>query len=266
MDITSHEIRNPLSAILQSADGIASSMLELRSGNTRGMPEDLIESTLEAAQTVILCAQHQARIVSDVLTLSKLDSAMVQIAPVTVQPEFVVKATLNMFSGELSASDISLKFHLEESYHENKIDWVRADPSRLTQIFVNLMTNAIKFTKSQPNRKICVNLAASVKKPPVPEGNIEWFPSRTSEAAKDLTLDPEWGEGEPVFVSFSVQDTGRGLTNEEKSRLFHRFAQANVRTHVEYGGSGLGLFISRELTELQGGEIGLSSVAGKGSK
>lgn len=62
-----------------------------------------------------------------------------------------------------------------------------------------------------------------------------------------------------------MQDTGRGLSAEEKKLLFLRFSQASPRTHVQYGGSGLGLFISRELTELQGGEIGVASEAGKGS-
>lgn len=77
--------------------------------------------------------------------------------------------------------------------------------------------------------------------------------------------DKDWGDGEPVFVTFSVSDTGRGLSPEEKKMLFMRFSQASPRTHVQYGGSGLGLFISRELTELQGGEIGVESEAGKGS-
>ena len=81
----------------------------------------------------------------------------------------------------------------------------------------------------------------------------------------DQTLGPDWGNGEEIFLEFAVQDTGRGLTPEEKKLLFQRFSQASPRTHVQYGGSGLGLFISRELTELQGGEIGVSSEAGKGS-
>lgn len=191
---------------------------------------------------------------------------MVQITPIKVRPEAVVRAALNMFTGELSANEIGLDFHLEESYGRQRIDWVLLDPSRLTQIFVNLMTNAMKFTKSQPKRHIDVMLGASVDKPPKPEINVHWFPSRTSEARKDLTLNSEWGKGQAVYISLSVRDTGRGLADEEKSRLFRRFAQANIRTHIEYGGSGLGLFISRELTELQGGEIGLASEAGKGSK
>ncbi|KAL8918099.1 MAG: hypothetical protein Q9208_007539 [Pyrenodesmia sp. 3 TL-2023] len=128
------------------------------------------------------------------------------------------------------------------------------------------MTNAIKFTKTQSVRKISVAITASIEKPPsVRDVDIKWFPSRTQDLNKDLTTDPEWGNGEQVFINLSVRDTGRGLTHDEQSRLFRKFAQANVRTHVEYGGSGLGLFISRELTELQGGEIGLYSEPGKGS-
>ncbi len=68
-----------------------------------------------------------------------------------------------------------------------------------------------------------------------------------------------------MYIHFAVRDTGRGLNPEEKKMLFMRFSQASPRTHVQYGGSGLGLFISRELTELQGGEIGVESEAGKGS-
>jgi hypothetical protein len=81
----------------------------------------------------------------------------------------------------------------------------------------------------------------------------------------DQTVGPDWGEGEEIYLEFAVQDTGRGLSPEELGVLFQRFQQASPRTHVQYGGSGLGLFISRELTELQGGEIGVSSESGKGS-
>ncbi|KAL9118981.1 MAG: hypothetical protein Q9187_004467 [Circinaria calcarea] len=259
IDITSHEMRNPLSAILQSADGIASSLIEFQSSSkTHVILEELVESNLEAIQIITLCAQHQGRIINDVLTLSKLDSAMLLVSPVTLQPSTVVKNTLKMFGGELASNDIKLEFRIEESYTRFKIDWVLIDPSRMTQ--------AIKFTRSESERTITVSLAASVDKPPKGEGvEIEWFPSRGSDTKRDLTLDPEWGKGEQVYLYFAVKDTGRGLTYEEKMRLFHRFAQANPRTHVEYGGSGLGLFISRELTELQGGEIGLASKAGKGS-
>ncbi|KAF6225924.1 hypothetical protein HO173_012696 [Letharia columbiana] len=267
MDITSHEMRNPLSAILQSADGIAASLLEFRaSSKTPIFSDELVESNLEAIQIISLCAQHQGRIINDVLTLSKLDSAMLLVSPTLTQPPVVVKGALKMFEGELVSHGIELAFSFEESYKRFGIDWVMIDPSRVTQILVNLMTNAIKFTKSREKREIKVSIGGSVNKPPGTERvNLEWFPSRGIDSKKDLTLDREWGEYEPLFVYFAVEDTGQGLSSEEKTRLFHRFAQANPRTHVKYGGSGLGLFISRELTELHGGEIGLYSEAGKGS-
>lgn len=74
-----------------------------------------------------------------------------------------------------------------------------------------------------------------------------------------------WLRNYDLVDTLQVKDSGCGLTPEEKKKLFNRFSQASPRTHVQYGGSGLGLFISRQLTELQGGEIGVASEAGIGS-
>ena len=91
-----------------------------------------------------------------------------------------------------------------------------------------------------------------------------YIPSR-SPKTRDITVSADWVTGEAVYIHFAVQDTGRGLTEEERGKLFQRFSQANSRTHVTYGRSGLGLFICRELVELQGGETGVASESGKGS-
>jgi signal transduction histidine kinase len=137
-------MRNPLSAIMLCADGIANSLVEFQSFKTadqKVMSQSLVESNLDAAQTIVLCAQHQKRIIDDVLTLSKLNSAMLHVTPIQIQVESTVRRTLKMFEGELLADDIQMTFVLEESYKKAQIDLVFCDPVRLTQIFINLLTN-----------------------------------------------------------------------------------------------------------------------------
>lgn len=94
------------------------------------------------------------------------------------------------------------------------------------------------------------------------DGEQYFFPRASKQEA---VLGPDWGTGEDLFLHFSVNDTGVGLTSDEMKNLFLRFSQASPKTHVTYGGSGLGLFICKELAELQGGRIGVSSTPGKGS-
>lgn len=275
IDITSHEMRNPLSAILQCADEISSTLSEylVRDEGLLQTVKDVLDSSIDAAQTIALCAQHQKRIVDDVLTLSKLDSALLLVTPVDVQPVTVVQRALKMFEGELETNDISLEFQIEQSYKDLGIDWVKLDPSRLLQVLINLTTNAIKFTQEQDQRTILVRIGASEERPSIPSsGNtsihvahpdVSYFPTRSKR--QDMTSGEDWGTGREIYLHFAVKDTGRGLDENEKKLLFLRFSQTSPRTHVQYGGSGLGLFISRELTELQGGEIGVASERGVGS-
>ncbi|KAH9818147.1 Motif C-terminal to PAS motifs [Teratosphaeria destructans] len=264
IDITSHEMRNPLSAILQCSDEIASSLTKFRQGEDRVMSDDLLSSCLDAAQIISLCSQHQKRIVDDILTLSKLDSALLLVTPVDAQPLTVVQRALKMHEGELQAADIQMKFMVDQSYRDLGLDWVKLDPSRVLQVLINLTTNAIKFTGTEKKRTITVTIGASAVRPSdVQDAPVKYFPTR-SKRQTNLN-ERDWGDGDVVYIHFSVKDTGRGLNPEEKKMLFMRFSQASPRTHVQYGGSGLGLFISRELTELQGGEIGVESEAGKGS-
>jgi PAS domain S-box-containing protein len=264
IDITSHEMRNPLSAILQCADEISTVLGEFRQSGLQTIEPGIVADSIDAAQTIALCAQHQKRIVDDVLTLSKLDSAMLMVTPVDAQPLQVIQRALKMFEGEVQTAGIQMEFVLSDSFKKLNIDWVKIDPSRVLQVLINLTTNAIKFTSTEETRTITVVLAASTTRPSASKSPaVSYFPMKSKRI--DQTLGPDWGEGEEIFLEFLVQDTGRGLSAEELKLLFQRFSQASPRTHVQYGGSGLGLFISRELTELQGGEIGVSSEAGKGS-
>lgn len=109
--MTSHEMRNPLSAIVQCADSIAASLagFDCSKSSELIMSKDDVESNLDSAQTIALCAQHQTRIIDDVLTLSKLDSHLLHITPVECQPAVVVENSLKIFDGELRKNDVELK-------------------------------------------------------------------------------------------------------------------------------------------------------------
>lgn len=258
--MTSHEIRNPLSAILHSADEIITTLTEHASSNLK---KETLDATIEAAQTIAYCVQHQKRIVDDVLTLSKLDSDLLSISPIAVQPIEMVQDALKVFEGEMKSADIEMQFREEPSMKEHRIEWVLLDPSRVIQVLLNLFTNAIKFTRSEGLRRITVGIKASLSKPPAVD--VDYVPLRKRRRELDPFLDDD-AAGQLVYLSLSVEDTGRGLSPKERELLFSRFSQASPKTHTQYGGSGLGLFISRQLTEMQGGEIGIASEAGKGSR
>lgn len=265
IDITSHEMRNPLSAILQCADGISSSLTDVIDvSNLNAEIVASIKESISNAETIQLCAQHQKSIVDDILTISKLDSNLLLITPVPVQPVEIVRQALQMFMVEChKVHDIKMKFHISPSFQQLNVDMVMLDSSRLLQVLINLMTNAIKFTKSSLKRTIDVSIGAYLEPPEEHDASFQYFP--TKKAKSDVTTSSDWGDGDILYLRFEVRDSGCGLTAEEKKKLFNRFSQASPRTHVQYGGSGLGLFISRQLTELQGGEIGTASIAGVGS-
>jgi len=265
IDITSHEMRNPLSAILQCADDIANSLLEYKINGSKGtVPIAVVESCIEAANTIVLCANHQKCIVDDILTISKLDSNLLLITPIVVQPVAVAQRAVKMFDAEFQKKDIQIQFIVQDSIRELEVDWAVLDPSRLLQVLINLLTNAIKFTQSQAKRSITVRVAASSTPPSEGPLGFEYIPPKGGKANPAI-FGEEWATGELLYLHFEVEDTGRGLTIDEKKLLFMRFSQASPRTHAQYGGSGLGLFISRQLTELHGGQIGVGSEAGIGS-
>jgi CheY-like chemotaxis protein len=115
----------------------------------------------------------------------------------------------------------------------------------------------VKFTRSEEARHITITVGASLERPTDSSSGFA-YPGQDP-SSTDPTADPQWGTGECLFLEFTVQDTGKSLSESEKSMLFKHGSTANPKTHVEYGGSGLGLFISRELIEMQGGEIGVAS-------
>jgi CheY-like chemotaxis protein len=207
--------------------------------------------------------------VDDILCMSKLDSNLLIITPVAVQPTKIVQDSVNMLASEARSAHITMKLNIESSYKDLAVDWVLLDPSRLTQVLINLVTNAIKFTASRPERRVTVSIGASTERPSKvnesTDNEIRYVSTKSQPLDSTAVSGPSWGAGEILYIHISVHDTGRGLAGPEKELLFQRFSQASPRTHVQYGGSGLGLFISRTLAEMQGGEIGVASESGVGS-
>ena len=222
-----------------------------------------MNESLELATTITYCANHQKRIVDDVLTLSKLDARLLQIYPESTDPIKLYREILGLFAPEIRASGMNTNFMVGEGYNRLELKRVMIDPNRVTQIVINLLSNAIKFTKKGKKRDLEMTLNAHLEEPANKPMGTKYVPSGVQH--HDPTDLPEWGRGDAVYLSFSVKDSGLGMTPEEASNLFQKFSQASPRTHTQFGGSGLGLYISRNLAELHGGRIGLSSQAGFGS-
>lgn len=133
------------------------------------------------------------------------------------------------------------------------------------QVLINLMTNAIKFTTRGPGeKKISCAVSASKTRPESYPPDVVFFRSENL-SKMDATNNKDWGNGEAVYIMVAVKDSGIGISSLNQERLFERFRQATPKTAEEYGGSGLGLNISRKICQLHGGEIGVSSKENQGS-
>jgi signal transduction histidine kinase/ActR/RegA family two-component response regulator len=259
IDMISHEVRNPLSAILHCTEDILQAVKDNASSE---MP---LADIAQAAEIISLCVSHQKKIVDDVLTFSKLDASMLSLSPRSVQPKRQLAKTLSIFRPELRKQEISCEYKVDNCYADCGIDWVLADLDRMGQVLINLVSNAIKFTaKSHHKREIRVSMGASHKRPPSYPPNVVFFESGEN-VRLDATTKPEWGDGQVAYIMMAVKDTGIGISDEAQKQLFERFNQATPKTESMYGGSGLGLNVSRKLCHLHGGEIGVSSKEGQGS-
>ncbi|KAJ4983602.1 hsp90-like protein [Stagonosporopsis vannaccii] len=267
IDTTSHEMRNPLSAIIQCADSIITTHQILKQSTCcDGDVGKTLLATVDSAETIVQCSKHMKTIVDDVLTISKLDSGLFAMTPIDVQIESTARDAVKMFEGEARSAGIDLEFYVDESCRQPNITNISLDPTRVLQILINLLTNAIKFTRLEAKRHILVSLSISLERPTHnADGRVAYIPRTEGSEAKTLLADWDQGQNIQVFVRFSVQDTGMGMTDAQHHLLFTRFSQASPRTHIDYGGSGLGLFISRRLSEMHGGAIGFTSQKGIGS-
>jgi len=168
-------------------------------------------------------------LINDILDFSKIEAGMLHLEKVPYSPEVTAKQVCALF--EPHAQDKGLKLVFQAPADGVPL-MILGDPHRFTQIASNLVSNAVKFTAQG---QVTVSL--------------------TSQTDADGA----------TRVRCTVQDTGIGISEEETQRLFSAFSQADISMARRYGGSGLGLVISRQLAELMGGQVGFSSQPGQGS-
>ncbi len=181
------------------------------------------EKAAEPLTRVHRAGTHLLSLINQVLDLSKIEAGKLELNPQTVE----LKPLIDEVAGTARPLAEQNKNRLVVEC-EGELAPITADPMRLRQILLNLLSNACKFTK---------------------DGDV------ALKARKD-------GHD---FIEFAVSDTGIGMTPEQQARLFEEFSQAEATTAQRFGGTGLGLAISRKLARMMGGDVTVASEPGKGS-
>ncbi|THX15571.1 hypothetical protein D6D13_02136 [Aureobasidium pullulans] len=270
IDVTSHEIRNPLGAVILSADSISISLSQIQELVKKSVSakltidpsslSELLEGMTESVDTITSCSLHQKRITDDILSLSKLDSNLIEICPSSFKLSSFMDSILETFKAETGRANITFGATQDASIKLHDVEWVQADPGRILQVMTNLVSNAIKFTATVDGaRSITIRVGASrTRDVPIFNGLIMTKPLIDPNGKTDQVK-------EDIYLWFEVADSGCGMNAKERSKMFQRFSQASPKTYSKYGGSGLGLFISKKLVNLQGGSIGFNSETDKGT-
>jgi signal transduction histidine kinase/DNA-binding response OmpR family regulator len=193
------------------------------------METDLTPEQRDYVETVRASGDNLLEIINDILDFSKIEAGRVRMERIDFSPKHVTEEAVELFAEPAANKGIELVLDVEPDVPHNAI----GDPGRLRQILINLVGNAIKFTD-------------------------------TGEVVVRVRRGESPGPG--VLLHFEVADSGMGLTAEEQARVFSTYSQVDSSTTRKHGGTGLGLATSRMLAQLMGGEIGVESEKGAGSR
>ncbi|WP_228706604.1 GAF domain-containing hybrid sensor histidine kinase/response regulator [Psychrobacter sp. Sarcosine-02u-2] len=245
----SHEIRTPMNGII-------------------GMVEMLAETKLSAEQqeyvdNIKVSNEHLLAIINGILDLSKVESGKMTIDSIPMNISSLCNEVVSLFAVKARQRSLTLDYH----YTEALSPYIKGDPVRLKQIMVNLVNNAIKFTRE--GGRVSIDVKHMENNPCEDKyGNHKSICShelQVEQASHYNTDDRGSVNHQDMTLCIEVTDTGVGIKPESLEAIFDTYDQANKSTHRLYGGTGLGLSVCKSLVELMGGYIEVDSAVGIGT-